>query len=156
MRVRLFQALVRSTTWPSNAEIEALLEDTLRYAVVRNQLAQNPRFADVHVAASTGDIDFRPVIRDAEKVHSLDHIALANLNAQLEAFGKHSPRLSEAHQRWPNGRVDRTEAPVDAEKAYSDDQIYLELRVELVNSHEVESVTRDRIKYSSSARLWAG
>ena len=39
--------------------------------------------------------------------------------------------------------------------AYSDDQIYLHLIEELVNSHPTESLVPDSIKYSSFSRLWA-
>lgn len=39
--------------------------------------------------------------------------------------------------------------------AYSDDQIYLDMLEGLVNTHPVESLTPDNIKYSSFSRLWA-
>lgn len=39
--------------------------------------------------------------------------------------------------------------------AYSDDQIYLNMLEDLVNSHPVEAFTPDSIKYSSFSRLWA-
>ncbi|MGJ7565263.1 hypothetical protein ACSFBM_15530 [Variovorax sp. GB1R11] len=39
--------------------------------------------------------------------------------------------------------------------AYSDDQIYIEMLENLVNSHPVEAHAPDSVKYSSFARLWA-
>ena len=39
--------------------------------------------------------------------------------------------------------------------AYSDDQIYLSMLEDLVNSHPAEAIAPDSIKYSSFCRLWA-
>lgn len=40
-------------------------------------------------------------------------------------------------------------------EAYSDDKIYLDMLENMVNSHSIESLTPDKIKYSSFCRLWA-
>lgn len=83
-RVRLMQALLRSVSWSQRKVLNQLLDDTLEFSTLRNQIAHNPMFIEVWVDDAKENVKVNPVITHARKGHNLEHITLELLNTKLE------------------------------------------------------------------------
>jgi len=83
-RVRLMQALLRSVSWSQRKVLDQLLDDTLEFSTLRNQIAHNPMFIEVWLDDAQEKVKINPVITHAQKGYNLEHITLELLNTKLE------------------------------------------------------------------------
>lgn len=91
-RVRLLQALIRSSAWHDKADIENLLEALMAHATLRNQIAHNPLFIDIFV-------DGENVVTSGRLIHTkkrkpLNHINLATLHNKQNELNALSEKLA--------------------------------------------------------------
>lgn len=93
-RARLLQALMRSVSWSQGEVIDQLLEKTLEFSSLRNQIAHNPMFIEVWLDGSQDYVKVNPVITDARKGHNLEHITLRLLNTRLEELHTLSTKIA--------------------------------------------------------------